>query len=225
MTNSPEDHQVRPTKRSLDDLGLAFPDIAEPLSGLDHPLIQKAQGTPATVEAGGAEPVRSLSDRIWFKCKIADFRGIVTRLASAEREACGLPPEVPWWIGAAGVRRDDSANDFYKLIEAEAIREGKETGGPSTDHLLPQQVDRERLEAETATLLVQGLRDLVLSLITASLKDGSPYYAEVTGHRVTAVVRASEDATEAYLAVTAEGFSDPRVLGIILSAVPGIQAK
>jgi acetamidase/formamidase len=222
VPNSPEDHQVRPTKRSLDDLGLAFPDIAEPLSGFDHPLIQKAQGTPATVEAGGAEPVRSLSDRIWFKCKIADLRGIVARLTSAEREACGLPPEVPWWIGAAGVRRDDSANDFYKLIEAEAIREGKGTGRPSTDHLLPQQVDRERLEAETATLLVQGLRDLVLSLIAASLKDGSPYYAEVTGHRVTAVVRASEDATEAYLAITAEGFSDPRVLGIILSAVPGI---
>lgn len=221
MTNSPVDDQVRPTKRCLDDLGLTFPYIARPLSELDHPLIRKAQDTPATVEAGGAEPVRSLSDRIWFKCKIADLRGIVARLTPAECEACGVPPEVPWWIGAAGVRRDDSASDFYRLIEVEALREGKGTGRPSTDHLLPQKVDRERLEAETAALLVQGLRDLVLDLIVKSLQDGRPYFAEVTGHRVTAVVRAS-DASEAYLAVGVEGFFDPRVIAIILDAVPGI---
>lgn len=221
MTNPPEDDQVRPTKRCLDDLGLTFPDLAKPVPELDHPLIQHAQGIPATVAAGGAEPVRSLSDRLWFKCKTSDLRGIVTRLTPAECQAHDLPREVPWWIGAARVRRADSAGDFYKLIEAEAIREGKGTGRPATDHLLPQEVDRERLEAETAALLVQGLRNLVLALIVKSLQDGRPYMAELSRHRVTAVVRAS-DASEAYLAVSAEGFFDPRVIAIILDAVPGI---
>jgi hypothetical protein len=222
VTSSPEAAQVRPTKRCLDDLGLPFPDVAKPLSELDHLLIKHAQGSPATVEAGGAEPIRSLSDRIWFKCKTSDLRGIVTRLTDAERQAHGLPPEFPWWLGAAGVRRADSASDFYKLIEAEAIREGRGTGGPTTTHLLPREIDRERLEAETAVLLVQGLRNLVLALIVKSLHDGRPYMAEVSGHRVTAVVRASDE-PEAYLAVGTEGFFDPRVIAIILSAVPGIE--
>jgi hypothetical protein len=221
VTNLPQDDQVRPTKRCLDDLGLTFPDAAEPLSEIDHPLIQKAQATPATVGAGGAEPVRSLSDRVWFKSKITDLRGIVTRLTPAECEARGLPLEIPWWIGAAGVRRADSADDFYKLIEAEAAREGRGTGEPSTDHLLPQEIDKQRLELETAALLARGLRDLVLNIIAKSLQDGRAYFAEVTGHRVTAVVRASDE-SEAYLAVSGEGFVDPRVLAIILKAVPGI---
>lgn len=222
MTSSLEDDQVRPTKRCLDDLGLPFPDMAKQLPELDHPLIKHAQGIPATVEAGGAEPVRSLSDRIWFKCKTSDLRGIVTRMTDAERQARGLPPEVPWWVGAAGVRRADSAGDFYKLIEAEAIREGRGTGGPTTGHLLPQEIDRERLEAETAVLLVQGLHNLVLALIVKPLHDGRPYMAEVSGHKVTGVVRASDE-SEAYLAVSTEGFFDPRVIAIILSAVPGIE--
>jgi hypothetical protein len=224
VTSSSEDDQVRPTKRCLDDLGLPFPDVAKPLSELDHPLIKHAQGIPATVEAGGAEPVRSLSDRIWFKCKTSDLRGIVTRLTDAECQTRGLPPEIPWWLGAGGVRRADSASDFYKLIEAEAIREGRGTGGPTTDHLLPHQVDRERLEAETAVLLVQGLRNLVLAIIVKSLHDGRPYTAEIKGHRITVVVRAS-DASEAYLVVSTEGFFDPRVIAIILGAVPGIDQE
>jgi hypothetical protein len=126
-------------------------------------------------------------------------------LTDAECQARGLPPEVPWWVGAAGVRRADSASDFYKLIEAEAIREGRGTGRPATGHLLPKEIDRERLEAETAMLLIQGLRNLVLALIARSLQDGLPYMAEISGHTVTAVVRAS-DASEAYLAVGTEEF-------------------
>jgi hypothetical protein len=37
------------------------------------------------------------------------------------------------------------------------------------------------------------------------------------------VVRAS-DPSEAYLAITAEGFPDPRVIAVILDAVPGMGA-
>jgi hypothetical protein len=217
-----EENRVRPTKRCLSDLGLSFPDLTEPLWRISHPLIEHAQGIPERVDTGGAEPVRSLTDRIWFKCKTSNLRGIITRLTSAECDAKGLPSKAAWWSGAAGVRRADGAKDFYKQIEAEDIRQGKGTGGPSTDHLLPQEVDKERLEAETAVLTVRAMRDMVLTLIVRSLHDGRPYTAELSEHKLTAVVRAS-DASEAYLAITAEGFIHPQIIAIILNSVPGIQ--
>jgi len=126
---------VRPTKRCLDDLDLPFPVLTKSLSLLPHPVIQRAQSIPAEVQAGGVERVRSLSDRIWFKCKVSSYRGIVIRLTASEAEARGLL-QAAWWIGAAGTRQDDSSSDFYKQIEAEAGRAGKGTGGPSTEHLL-----------------------------------------------------------------------------------------
>jgi hypothetical protein len=49
------------------------------------------------------------------------------------------------------------------------------------------------------------MRDMVLTLIVRSLHDGKPYTAELSEHKATAVVRAS-DASEAYLAIAAEEF-------------------
>jgi hypothetical protein len=95
---------VRPTKRSLDDLGQVFPPLTEPLPGLDHPLVRHAQRVPAEVDAGGAERIRALADRVWFKCKTSAYRAAVTRLTSSESADRGLPSEESWWIGAAGVR-------------------------------------------------------------------------------------------------------------------------
>ena len=91
-------------------------------------------------------------------------------------------------------------------------------------HLLPQNVDAERYLAENTVRAVQVLRMSVLKIIAMSLEDGKPYQAELRGHQVTAVVRAS-DPSEAYLAITAEGFPDPRVIAVVLDAVPGISAE
>lgn len=119
------------------------------------------------------------------------------------------------------MRRDDSATDFYRQIEAESLRHGKGTGGPDTSHLLPQDLDADRLAAEAAVLTVQATRHVVLDLVARSLQDGKPYTAMLSHHKVTALVRAPEG-EEAYLAVAAEGFIHPEIIALIISAVPGV---
>jgi len=188
---------------------------------MSHPLVAHMQKTPDEVHAGGAEPIRSLSDRLWWKCKTSDLRAAVTRLSPAEAIALDIPESAAWWGGAAVFRRDDSASDFYRQIQAEAIRHGRGTGQPSTSHLLPQRVDADRLEAETAALAVEATRSIVLSLVARSLLDGKTYTVVMSGHLISVLVRA-EDGGEAYLAIAAEGFIQPRMIALILSAIPGI---
>jgi hypothetical protein len=212
---------VRPTKRTLDDLGLSWPDLTESLSDIDHPLIRRAQRIPEEAVASGVERVKALNDRVWFKCKTSVYRAAVTNLTASESESCGLPAETSWWIGAAGIRRADSKEvDFYSQLEAEAIRHGKGTGTVSTVHLLPQQADCDRYTAEAHARGIEALKLAVRKIIAKSLNDGKPYMAELPGYRVTAVARAADE--EAYLAIIAEGFPDPRIIGIILDAVPDI---
>ncbi|MGH3252584.1 MAG: hypothetical protein ACRDOI_41095 [Trebonia sp.] len=182
------------------------------------------QKTPDEVRAGGAEPIRSLSDRLWWKCKTAYLRAIVTKLAPAELAALGVPESAAWRGGAAGVRRDDSASDFYRKLQAEALRHGRGTGRPGTSHLLPQHVDADRLKAETAALAVEATHAVVLSLVAQSLLDGRAYTAILSEHLITALVRA-DDGGEAYLAIAAEGFIQSRMIALILSAVPGISGS
>jgi hypothetical protein len=220
MADSPRT-RVRPTIRLLRDLGLSFPRLEEPLWRIAHPIIAHMQKTPDEVRAGGAEPIRSLNDRLWWKCKTSDLRAIVTKLSPAELAALGVPELAAWWGGAAGGRRDDSVSDFYRQLQAEALRHGRGTGKPSTSHLLPQQIDADRLEAETAALAVEATRMIVLHLVARSLLDGKAYAAILSEHIITALVRA-EDGGEAYLAIAAEGFIHPQMIALILSSVPGV---
>lgn len=213
--------RVRPTIRFLRDLGLSFPRLEEPLWRMSHPLVAHMQQTPDEVQAGGAEPIRSLSDRLWWKCKTSDLRAVVTRLSPAEATALDIPESAAWWGGAAGFRREDSASDFYRQIQAEAIRHGRGTGRPNSSHLLPQRVDAERLEAETAALAVEATRAIVVGLVARSLLDGKTYTAVMSGHLISVLVRA-EDGGEAYLAIAAEGFIQPRMIALLLGAIPGI---
>jgi hypothetical protein len=221
MADSPR-IRVRPTIRFLRDLGLSFPRLQEPLWRITHPLVAHMQKTPDEVRAGGAEPIRALSDRLWWKCKTSDLRAIVTKLTPAELAALDVPESAAWWGGAAGVRRDDSASDFYRQLQAEALRHGRGTGKPNTIHLLPQHVDEDRLKAETAALAVEATRAMVLSLVGGSLLDGNAHTAILSQHVITALVRA-QDGGEAYLAIAAEGFIQPRMIALILSAVPEIR--
>jgi len=168
--------------------------------------------------------VQCLNDRIWFKCKTSVFRAAITKLGFNDTTKSELleAGDCWWWIGAAGERRNDSATDFYKQIEAEAIRAGRGQGKVSSIHLLPQEIDLERLEAEIATQAVIGIQRVICELIANSLNDGKLWSATLTGHAVKAGVRTKDG--DAYLAIFAEGFPDARMIAVILNAVPYMTA-
>src|SRR5262249_49572711 len=149
--------------------------------------------------------ILALDDRVWFKCRSGNLRAAVTRLEAGEADDLGLIEAGAawwwawWWVGAAGERRDDSASDFYKAIAAEAVREGKGRTGVSSRHLLPTEIDYKRLSAELALRTVLGIRRMVRELIARSLRDERLWSAALTGHEITAGVRAVEG--DAYLAI------------------------
>ena len=95
------DYPVRPTRLCLDQLGGArgpgLPDLGTPLHQLDHDIVGRAQKLPEEVAAGGAERIRCIEDRAWFKVRHAErWRGAATRLSDDElRAALGLAPTTP----------------------------------------------------------------------------------------------------------------------------------
>ena len=219
-----ESSGVRPTKRCLDDLGVAFPPVNQPLHTIDHPLINKAQHLPAEVTAGGAERIKALADRVWFKTKVVNLRGAATRLTPADTADAEVlaAADAWWWLCAAGERKQDSSSDFYKAIEAEAVRHRSGQPGPdpvSSIHLLPQGIDYTRLRAESLLRVQLALQNGVRRLIYRSIKTGKIWQAEYERHTIKACVRAED---EAYVAVATEGFLDARLIAVILAAVPGL---
>jgi hypothetical protein len=58
--------------------------------------------------------------------------------------------------------------------------------------------------------------DVSATLVARSLIDGKAYAAILSGHIVTALVRA-QDGGEAYLAIAAEGFIQPRMIALELA--------
>jgi hypothetical protein len=72
---------VRPTKRCLGDLGVELPDLGVRLEEIDQPVIVSAQVVPEQRDAGGAERVVALTDRVWFKVKTSDYHAVVTELS------------------------------------------------------------------------------------------------------------------------------------------------
>jgi len=187
------------------------------LSDLEHRLVREAQRIPETYEAGGVERIRALSDRVWFKVKTQRWRGAVTRLAEDEVSAAR------WWLGAGGYRRDGDPSDFYEVMAAAAIRDGRGSGGPRSDRWLPEKWDWKRLELEDAVAWVTAVRMAVGQLIARSLRTGRTYRAEFTNYRVTAVAHAQDGDT--YLVVGAENVADPKVLAVVLDAVPGVDSE
>lgn len=123
-------------------------------------------------------------------------------------------------MGAAGKRQEDSGDDFYRSLKAEVTRAGRGTGSTSSGHLLPAEVDIRRLRAELAVQVTLGINTVVRKAIAASIKTGKVCTATFSHHRIAALVRARDG--EAYLAVTAEGFIDPRLLAVILGSVPHV---
>jgi hypothetical protein len=210
--------RVRPTRRCLADLSLKAPDLGAPLDEIEDPVVIVAQAVPELRDAGGAQRVLSLTDRVWFKVKTGDRRAITTVLREDE---CPVPLPADaghWWIGAAGHRQDDSPQrDFYASIAREST-----TGRTvSTEHLLPVEWDWKRLMAENAVAWRRQMRRLVLRLVAMTLATGDLAVAEFKSHRIKALVRA-DDGHEAYLAIIAEGIPDPEVFALLLDCVPGV---
>lgn len=213
---SGEARPVRPTRASLNDLDLTVPPFDRPLHGVDHPLVKEAQRLPETHAAAGAKRITSITDRIWFKVKTSRWRGAATRLPEADR--ADATPEVrqaPWWLGAAGYRRDGDPDDFYSALTASWKRAGEDS-----DQWMPTDWDWKRLQIELVYEWEASIRRIVCGLIARSLKDGYRYQAEFEHYRVTALARAHGE--ETYLIVGAENIAHPKILGVILNAVPGI---
>lgn len=222
--NDPSSAAVRPTKRALDNLGLRFPPLEEALESLDDAVVAHAQRIPELVDADGAERIVSLTDRVWFKVKTGDKRGAVTRFNEPlELNEMQLATS-SWWLGAAGRRKDDSVTDFYTALQQECEQAASGTShATNSEHLLPQSVDVKRWAAEVAARVNEELHRLVRAGIARSARDGYMWRAELQNSAIGALVRGDEG--ETYVAISAEGYRDPKLLAVILSAVPGIAAE
>jgi hypothetical protein len=173
---------VRPTKRCLGDLGVELPDLGVRLEEIDQPVIASAQAVPEQRDAGGAERIVALTDRVWFKVKTSDHRAAVTELRGTDLPDWVRPSRGAWWIGAAGRRQADSPQrDFYAMLQRECTT-GKTV---SSDRLLPADWDWKRLAAEQAVAWRREMKSMVIRLVAMSLKSGSLAVAEFrnTGSR------------------------------------------
>lgn len=211
-----DDRPVRPTIRCFqDDLGLFLPPVNDPLHEVAHPVIEKAQRTPAEVASNSAERIKALSDWVWFKQRAGRYRSAITHLPDSHKVAPG------WWIGAAGQRSQGDADDFYSELQlaAERAAKGQEAATDSSG-LLPNALDAKRLELEEALAATQQIRALVQRLVARSLRTGKIWTAELEQHEVSAHVKATDGS--AYLIVCAEGFFNPPIIAVILDSIPGV---
>ena len=204
--------QVRPTRVCLRDLGVAVPSLRVMLHELEHPLVVKAQATPAQARAGGGERIRSLDDRVWFKVKTASYRG-----------AAGQVPPLThiahtWWLTAGGDRVADSPqHDFYARLAARAAAQG------GSDFLLPTDWDRDRLLAEAAEFSTTIVQNEVLLSAADSLTSGEVVAFTVGDREVRVRIRMLQD-QRVYLAIGATGSLDTTFLTVVFSAIPGLTA-
>lgn len=218
---------VRPTKRALTDVGVTFPPLTHELHNVPHPVVEHAQRIPKLIEAAGAERIRDLDDRVWFKVKTTAHRGAAGHTPTPDEfgpdNEDGLPPRA-WWLVAAGERQADTKNrDFYACLVDECKRAGKGSGSVSTAHLLPAAIDHRRWQAERAALAIEAIKRTVREAIARSAQAGGFRVANMQKHTIGALVQSLDG--ETYLAVAAEGFLDHKLLAIILSSVPEIPVE
>lgn len=219
---------TRPTVRALKDLQVGFPELDVPLESINHPLLVDAQQVSERVGSGGGKRVVSIADRVWFKVKTEDFRGAVGKASTDPEYGPGTDADLPseaWWLVAAGHRKGDTAaQDFYDRLKAECERAAKNLHQDvSSKHLLPGKDDWMRWKLESTALAVLALTNLVREAIARSAQTGAVWECTVEQFQVQALLR-QEDG-ESYLALTATGFWDHKVVAIILNAVPGVAAS
>lgn len=165
------------------------------------------------------ERIRSLTDRTWYKVKIAQWRGATADLRK------DLPPEALqldqcWWLGAGGTRQADSAQrDFYAQLTDAAHRSGAHSC--STDYLIPTKWDINRPVAE-ATVNAQSIIEGLVRTAAAESLLNSDIRCFVFGDRDVRVrIKVHADG-RAYVAIGATGSLDPTFFVALLSAIPGV---
>ncbi|WP_298866316.1 hypothetical protein [uncultured Microbacterium sp.] len=173
---------VRPTRRALTDLGLDFPQLDVELHAIGDALVQKAQRVPAEVASGGAERVRALHDRVWFKVKVTALRGIAGEVPIPDDFAPRTDADYSrsaWWLAAAGSRQDDTtAHDFYATLTDECRRAAKGSDAAvSSAHLLPTATDYRRWQLENSAVIATALRKKVREAIARSAQTGALWIA------------------------------------------------
>jgi len=216
--------RVRPTLRVLrEELKVPLPSADCLLDEIDHPLLAKASEQFADPDSDlGHERVRSIEDEVLFKVKVQRWRGAVWP------DAPGAEPRT--WLLAAGLRENGSPDDFYEALknDAQAARKrynaehGRPIGGKTyVGHLLPDEADRKRYEAEANARFERELAIVVHRLVRASLLDGHEYAVTVDGTLLGVQVLA-RDGHQTYVAVTLSGKEvlDDFVL-TVLELVPG----
>ncbi|MGQ0467087.1 MAG: hypothetical protein ACT4QG_17440 [Sporichthyaceae bacterium] len=222
---------VRPTRRSIADLGIGVPSLASPLDDIDHVAVVKAQRLPELHAAGGAERIAALDDRVWFKVKTEAWRAVCCRLDLADARI--QPGLGSWWLGAAGTRRADSSqDDFYEQLATECRTrrhaENQEGAGHRTDtatgHLLPGEWDRDRLYAELAEHVRGGVQRLVRRMAAESLRTGKVIGFDFQGWQARVLIRA-DNGHEAYVAISALGLVDSTMFVLLLTSIPGVASE
>ena len=142
-----------------------------------HPLLTKALQTIARPEDARTR-IKAITDKKVYRVKAAAHRGALWR-DGADR----------WWLLAAGRRRDDGANDFYRQVEQ--LNED-----PSS--LFPTQLDEKYRRLERAyrdgCLADRLVHEQILqALMEAARSPGVPTRVEVFGALVTIKVERDDD--------------------------------
>lgn len=191
-----------------------------PIDEIDHPLLCKAneqfadEGTPH-------ERIAAIDDQVFFKVKVQRWRGAVW----------GDEPtaQVRHWLVAAGRRESGSSGDFYAALAEQASSARARYNAVSARalttethcaHLLPDEGDIARYQAEAAVRFERSLAACVRTLARASLLDGDEHAATIGGAKIGIQVRA-EEGHETYVAVRIVGSVPDAVTATILDLVPG----
>lgn len=142
--------RARPTIRCLeDDLGMELPELAVDLGDLEHAWMDELRRI-APQSPLGQKRILSIAHPLVYRLRVSNERG-----------ATWLDPEEIVWLCAVERREDDSDDDaFVYFVELH----GK-------SHLLPDDDDRLRDDAETATRLHHRLVDDLVHLTDRALAD------------------------------------------------------
>lgn len=188
-----------------------MPTVDVGLHALSHPLIAKSQETPAQVESGGAERIRSIKDRVWFKVKVNDDRGGVARLNETEQEQF---QNHAWWLGLCGKRVGDSQqHNFYDNLPA------------ASSGFLPTEQDRKRLHLETTYIFRQDLKRVARKATHLSLMTGKIATIEMDGQPILIRARVRMmNSGETYISVGYTGAANPNFTAFVLDAFPGVKS-
>lgn len=190
---------------------------------IDHPVFAHAKRIWQAGNDPKLERISSIDDNIFFKCKPnVPLRGAMWLEKNAKDKA---------WLVAAGPRSEGSRGDFYEALQSTCARNlararisrsnfklGKNT---YSDHLLPEDDDRKRLELERNLTLVLEADQKILDMVRKAQESPTSVFAtEVYGCKVETMVEKSEF-QELYVHIMIIGSAPKDAMSLILSvAVP-----